>query len=341
MRGFAFIRRLNKVIFIAAILFIIMLTTCFQPSFGAFTWQKLTGSTPDKPAISLRLESSSWLMYIAVRASDNSTVWTYLNTTSGEQAQWHQEGGSTPSGPAVFRTQTSTFLATRGMDDGIYWKSAGESSWHKLSGSTLSGPAIFVNETENIMYVLTSGEDNGVYWCNVSLSSPYTQGPWHKLTGTTLDSPSFSLGGGYMWIATRGMDNGTYWCQVLMSAPYTQGTWHKLTGSTPSSPAISYLDSGHISVEVRSSDNSIKYCVVTIADNSHEWKSMDGNTSSGPAMQTGSSLLFSCARGMDNGIYCTWTTQAIPEFSDILPATAALALVVIVTVGVLRKKIQR
>ena len=277
-------------------------------------------------------------MYVAVRGNDNKTHWTYLNTTSGEQGQWYAEGGSTPSGPAISRTQTATFLAVRGLDDGIYWKSAGESSWHKLSGSTLSGPAISVNETENTMYVLIRGKDNGIYWCNVSLSSPYTQGSWHKLTGATIDSPSFFPGGGYMWIATRGTDDGIYWCQVSISAPYTQGPWHKLTGSTPSSPAISYLDSGQIVVEVRSSDNSIKYCLVTIADNSHKWEGMDGETPSAPAMQLGSALLFSCARGMDNGIYCTWTTQPIPEFSGIVAAPVVLALLVTVTVGVLRKK---
>ncbi len=277
-------------------------------------------------------------MYIAVRGNDNNTHWTYLNTTSGEQGQWYPEGGSTPSGPAISRTQTSTFLAVRGLDDGIYWKSAGESSWHKLSGSTLSGPAIFVNETENTMYFLIRGEDNGIYWCTVNILSGI-QESWHRLNGSTVDSPSFFLSDGYMWVATRGTDDGIYWCQILMSAPYTQGPWHKLTGSTPSSPAISYLDSGHISIAVRSSDNSIVYCVVTIADNSHEWKGMDGGTPSGPAMQLGSGLLFSCARGMDNGLYCTWTTQPIPEFSGIV-ATIVLALLVMVTVGVFRKKIK-
>jgi len=145
-----------------------------------------------------------------------------------------------------------------------------------------------------------------------------------------------------MWIATGGTDDGIYWCTVLMSAPYTQEPWQKLTGSSPSAPAISDLDPEHICITIRLADNSIKYSVVTIADNSQEWNDMNGETASGPATRSpGSGLVFFCVQGTDNGIYCTWTTEPIPEFSDILPATVVLALVVIVTVSVLRKKIKR
>jgi hypothetical protein len=159
-------------------------------------WTALpSGATLDSPAAAMLGDE----LHIVVRGMDGYSLWhCYFNLTDNSFSGWMLLSGATQSKPVLAPDQTENklFLAVRGLDDRIYWRTydvMGQSwaDWSVFpSGATPEGPAatIFGGARQTVV----QGMDGSSIWQGaIDLSTTGFSG-WTLLGGATPSAPTLT-----------------------------------------------------------------------------------------------------------------------------------------------------
>ena len=154
-----------------------------------------TGTTTTSPAAAMLGNN----LHIAVRGSTGTNLYhIIIKPGSGVIRNWISIAGSTPSKPVLTADQTANtlYLAVRGNDNKIYWKSYSGAqdtwaSWNVVStGTTGDAPAATVMGSK-LRFVIRSMAGTTLNTGYVNLATSTFSG-WTQLSGSTPSAPTLT-----------------------------------------------------------------------------------------------------------------------------------------------------
>jgi len=237
-----------------------------------------------------------------------STVRTFQETMRYVPivAGWTPLDGLTPDAPSLTASSDRLFLAARGMENGIWYRSMDISGtwspWIPIPGLTDARPAIAAFNGK-LYFVCKQQGTNNIWFGSVSLPAGTFSG-WMFLDGPTPSAVSLAATDQYLYLAARGMD-GSIWHR-RMDVAGSWSAWTPIPGLTDVSPAIATFNNRLYFVCKQKSANNIwcGYVDLGLYPNSwFGWTLVSGPTPDSLTATASSDRLYVVARGMENGIW--------------------------------------
>ena len=283
-----------------------------DPQTGGFKSWESTGicSIPEPPVAAL-VESH---IVLVQRSTQNKLYSALIDIAEGIQYDWGDEGGQTPSKPAL-AADHKTFtvhLVIRGTDDRIYHKTIvfyPVSDWQTLDGKTLMSPAAHASDGK--LHIAVVGLDGRIYYRRLDIETGVWTS-WECLGGKTDKPPAIISNEEDVLIVVKGLDNRLYAKTFIMSTNYWSD-WIPLGGSTSEQPILTGFKKAGIYIwylVVKGRENTMWYRYTV--DGGYSWSNwikIKGTTPSMPSADVDSNLNLQVAvRGMDDRIYFTGLT---------------------------------
>ena len=277
-----------------------------------------------------------------VSVDSNSSADTYMTVSSGGQLKAYFSTGSRLNGPtsdasALVASSSQLFLAARGMENGIWYRSMDASGawgdWSRVPGFTDVRPAIAVFNSR-LYLVCKQAASNNIWYGYLPLSGGVISGSfsgWTWLPGPTPAALSVAADSSYLYVAAEGTD-GSIWHRRMDTSGVWSG-WSRIPGLTDVSPAIAIFQNRLYFVCKQKASNNIWYGHVDLTSYPGGWSGwtpMPGLTPDALVLTTSPDRLYVAARGMENGIWYrsmdtsgSWTDWSrISGFTDVAPAIA-------------------
>ena len=246
-------------------------------------------------------------IYQSHQGLDNK-IYTRFSSDGTNWSLWYENGGLTPSAPALAVLNGRLYQSHRGMDNKIYTRSSTDgvnwTPWVEKGGETLSAPALAV--LNDRLYQSHRGMDNKIYTRSSTDGANWTQ--WLERGGETLSAPALAVLNGKLYQSHRGMDNKIYTRSSTDGANWTQ--WVEKGGETLSATALAVLN-GKLYQSHRGMDNKIYTRSSTDGVNWTQWVERGGETPSAPALAVFNGILYQTHQGLDNKIYTRSSSNGV------------------------------
>jgi len=226
------------------------------------------------------------------------------------QRTWSMLDGPTPDALASASSSSRLYVAARGMENGIWYRSmdglGSWSMWVQVPGFTDVRPAVAVFNNRLYFFCKQQGA-NSIWYGYYPLTDGAVSGAfsgWTLLDGPTPSAVSLAASPDYLYVAARGMD-GSIWHR-RMSTGEAWSAWFQIPGYTDVAPAITIFKSGLCFACKQSGAFTIWYSNVTISTYPSGWSGwsrLDGPTPDAASLTTSSNYLYLAARGTDDGIW--------------------------------------
>ncbi len=245
-------------------------------------WNKLpNGATATSPAATLCMGK----MYFAVLGSDGSSLWlSSVDVANGDFSGWSMIDGATNASPALTSDGTNLFLAVKGLDDTVFYRTYNcllntWGNWNALPGTTCDRIAIAIQNNRLNLVVRSSIETQVLWSGSVNLADDSFSG-WTNIPGLTDSAPTLTSSATQFYLLVRGLDDRIY-INTLSSGVW-QG-WIVLNGLTCDSVAATVVG-GNLEIVVRSVDgDALWHCSLDLNTNVQSvWELLNGNTPSSP-----------------------------------------------------------
>src|SRR6266566_1974408 len=232
-------------------------------------------------------------LYVVARAPDvPGSLWTnHRSLPSGAWSAWGYLAGASPNTPVLVATpgMNRLDLIVTGVDHRIWHASApngvftlnSAAIWDTPAGGTVATPAAVSDGTS--LHVVVAGQDGGVWYNSLTLSSN-TWGAWRYLNGgTTTSAPALALdSAGTLHIIIRGQNGGIYH-DTKPSGGVPGTTWDSASGGLASDAPAANAVGTSLVVLVRGSDNGLYFNTLT-GTTWGSWASANGASNATPAV---------------------------------------------------------
>jgi parallel beta-helix repeat protein len=248
-------------------------------------WKALpSGTTYESPAITV----CQGKLYFTVTGIDGHSIWySRVDLNTEAFSGWTLLDGACNSAPRLASNGTHVFLAVRGLDNCVYWRTYDASadswgSWTGIPGATGDRPAAAV--LGNNLHLAVTGIDGTSVWHgHVSLADGSFSG-WTNLPGAAGSAPALaSATVGTLYLSVRGLGGEVYVNE--RSGGVWQG-WNALpTGLTGKAPAVAVTGNTLHFVVSGVDGASIWHSTIDLNTHIHSgWTLLVGITPSAPTL---------------------------------------------------------
>jgi hypothetical protein len=223
---------------------------------------------------------------------------------------WSLLQGWTPDSSALAASPTRMFLAARGMENGIWYRtmdtSGSWSDWSRVPGLTDVRPAITVFNSR-LYFVCKEAGANRIWVGYYPLSGGAVFGSfsgWTLLDGPTPTAVALAADSSYLYLAAEGMDGRIWHRRMYASGSWT--IWTLVPGLTDVAPAIGVFQNRLYFVCKQSSSSNIWYGYIELGSYPGGWSGwtlLSGPTPDALTLAASPDRLYLAARGMENGIW--------------------------------------
>jgi hypothetical protein len=268
----------------------------------------------------------------------------YTVVYSVEAPRWASLQGHLNSDLASVKTLNGELAVFgRGGDQQLWWRKQinangkWDGDWRPLGGILMSGPAVTLN-ADGAIVVFVQGADNALYYRQQLARDSANWSEWESLGGSMTSGPAVLLdSNGCLAVFARGTNGEVRvkW-QTRPNAEWT-ASWSSLGGVIIGAPAVCLDARGHAVLVVRGTDGAVwmniqerKYRALgpneghfagkgplTFGIWPDEWKSLDGQVTSTPAVfQNADGGLVVFARGADGSAWHRWQAHEGANWSN-------------------------
>jgi len=265
------------------------------------------------------------------------STWHWEMLFAQQIRSWSLLNGLTPDASALAASSSELFLAARGMENGIWYRSMNTggswSSWSGLSGFTDARPAVAVFNSR-LYLVCKEASTSNIWYGYYPLSGGVVSGAfsgWTMLDGPTPTALGLAADSSYLYLAAAASD-GSIWHR-RMDTSGTWSAWVMVPGFTDVSPAISVFQNRLYFACKEAGSNNVWYGYMDLTSYPNGWSGwifLSGPTPDALTLTASSDRLYVVARGMENGIWYqsmdtsgSWTDWSqISGFTDVAPGIA-------------------